>query len=123
MIYTVSILTQLCAAWYYTGVRLSGSDKGVTAMSMTHAQFNIIFDAIVNTSCKVNRYSDNRTINALVKRNWIVANDGNSFGFDYTVSLDGYRAALVFAASNTSGAMEIGIERLVYGFANQPRPY
>ena len=93
------------------------------ATNMTYPQYNILFDSIVNAGCKVNLFSDNRTVKALERKGWIVKNATGTFGFDYTVTIDGYREALRFIVANSCGAVEVEVEKLVHGFASQPRPY
>jgi hypothetical protein len=93
---------------------------------LTGKQYDTIYMAIVEHGCKVNYHADNRTINALVKAGYI-ENMGDvayqlNHGFSYDVTPNGYRAALVYAATFT-GALEVGIEALVAGYANHKREY
>jgi hypothetical protein len=94
---------------------------------LTGKQYSILHSAIVCYDCKVNRYDDNRSLNAMVKAGYIVSIDNSDHttdqGFSYDVTPIGYRAALVYAATGYTGAFELGIEELVKGYANHKREY
>jgi hypothetical protein len=91
---------------------------------MTPKQYQLIYDAIVFQGCTATKWGDSRSTNACIRKGWLVENPNPKVAtHDLDVTLDGYRAALVYVATEHTAAIECPVEAMVKGAAIIPRPY